>query len=170
MKKFTNARIYRQQDNTTSEIVVDNGVIKQIGKDLAKADEEIDLRGHLVVPPYVDPHLHLDYVYTGRSEGATNTSGTLFEGIERWHEVKKTQTHEDARERALKGIEEEVSKGVQFIRTHIDVDDPKLTGLKVMLELREQLKDNASSSRTTSPSRSSRSRRRGCTPTKAATR
>jgi cytosine deaminase len=141
MKKFTNARIYRQHDEV-SEILVDKGVIKQIGKGLPKADEEIDLRSHLVVPPYVDPHLHLDYVYTARSEGATNTSGTLFEGIARWHDVKKTQTLEDARARALKGIREAVSRGVQFIRTHIDVDDPKLTGLKAMLEIREQLKDN----------------------------
>lgn len=31
---------------------------------------------------------------------------------------------------------------MQFIRTHIDVDDPKLTGLKAMLEIREELKDN----------------------------
>ena len=68
MKKFTNARIYRQHDEA-SEILVDKGVIKQIGKDLPKADEEIDLRGHLVVPPYVDPHLHLDYVYTGAQRG-----------------------------------------------------------------------------------------------------
>jgi len=141
MKKFTNARIYRQHEEA-SEILVDKGVITQVGKGLPKADEEIDLRGHLVVPPYVDPHLHLDYVYTARSEGATNTSGTLFEGIARWHDVKKTQTLEDARARALRGIREEVSKGVQFIRTHIDVDDPKLTGLKAMLEIREQLKDN----------------------------
>lgn len=141
MKKFTNARIYRQHDKV-SEILVDKGVIQQIGENLPKADEEIDLRGRLVVPPYVDPHLHLDYVYTGGSEAAANATGTLFEGIERWHEVKKTQTLEDARERALRGIEEEVSKGVQFIRTHIDVDDPKLTGLKAMLEIREQLKDN----------------------------
>ncbi|MDR4503806.1 MAG: cytosine deaminase [Candidatus Scalindua sp.] len=141
MKKFTNALIYRQHDEV-SEILVDKGVIKQIGKNLPKADEEIDLGGRLVVPPYVDPHLHLDYVYTARSEGAKNTSGTLFEGIARWHDVKKTQTLEDARERALKGIQEEVSKGVQFIRTHIDVDDPKLTGLKAMLEVREQLKGN----------------------------
>lgn len=141
MKKFTNARIYRQHDEI-SEILVDKGMIQQIGSNLADADEVIDLGGRLVVPPYVDPHLHLDYVYTGRSEGAMNTTGTLFEGIERWHDVKKTQTPEDARERALKGIEEEVSRGVQFIRTHIDVDDPKLTGLKVMLELREELADN----------------------------
>lgn len=141
MKKFTNARIYRQHDEV-SEILVDKGVIKQIGKSLPKADEEIDLGGRLVVPPYVDPHLHLDYVYTGSGEGAANTSGTLFEGIARWHDVKKTQTLEDAKERALKGIREEVSKGVQFIRTHIDVCDPGLTGLKAMLEIREQLKDN----------------------------
>ena len=140
MKKFTNVRIYRQHDEV-NEILVDKGVIKQIGKKLPCVEEEIDLQGRLAVPPYVDAHLHLDYVYTAQSEGAVNTSGTLFEGIARWHDVKRTQTLEDARERALKGIKEEVSRGVQFIRTHIDVCDPKLTGLKAMLEIREQLKD-----------------------------
>lgn len=140
MKKFINANIYRNDE--ASEILVENGVIKQIGKNLPKAEEEIDLKGRLVVPPYVDAHLHLDYVYTGQNDGAKNDTGTLFEGIARWHDVKKHQTYEDAKERALKGIQEEVSKGVQFIRTHIDVDDPKLTGLKAMLEIREELKDN----------------------------
>lgn len=141
MKKFTNARIYRQHGEA-SEILVENGVITQVGAGLPEAAEEIDLGGRLVVPPYVDPHLHLDYAYTARNEGAANSSGTLFEGIARWHDVKKTQTIEDVKERALKGIREEVSKGVQFIRTHIDVCDPELTGLKAMLEIREQLKDN----------------------------
>ena len=141
MKKFTNARIYKGQ-NGTSEILVEKGKIRQIGTDLPETDEVIDLKGRLVVPPYVDAHLHLDYVFTGSGDEATNTSGTLFEGIARWHDVKKSQTREDARERALKGIREEVSKGVQFIRTHVDVDDPKLTGLKAMLELREELAEN----------------------------
>ena len=66
MKKFTNARIYRQHQEP-SEILVDKGMIQQIGKNLPQADEEIDLKGRLVVPPYVDPHLHLDYVYTGQA-------------------------------------------------------------------------------------------------------
>ncbi|MFC6668295.1 amidohydrolase family protein [Deinococcus radiopugnans] len=110
MKKFTQARIYRQHDEV-NEILVDRGVIRQIGPHLPGADEEIDLQGRLVVPPYVDAHLHLDYVYTGGKAGARNTSGTLFEGIARWHDVKKTQTLEDARERALRGIQEEVSRG-----------------------------------------------------------
>lgn len=140
MKKYVNATIYRNDE--ASEILVEKGVIRAIGRNLPAAPEEIDLKGRLVVPPYVDAHLHLDYVYTGGAPGAKNDTGTLFEGIARWHEVKKHQTFEDAKARALKGIQEEVSKGVQFIRTHIDVDDPKLTGLKAMLELREELKDN----------------------------
>lgn len=140
MKKYFNAQIYRYGDE--SEILVDKGTIKQIGNNLPQADEEIDLKGRLVVPPYVDSHLHLDYVYTGNDPGGLNKTGTLFEGIERWRDVKKGQSVEDVKERALRGIGEEVSKGVQFIRTHIDVDDPELNGLKAMLELREQLKDN----------------------------
>lgn len=140
MKKFINANIYR--NSGASEILVEDGVIRAIGSNLPAADEVVDLKGKLVVPPYVDAHLHLDYVYTGNSADAKNDSGTLFEGIARWYDVKKTQTLEDAKERALKGIQEEVSKGVQFIRTHIDVCDPNLTGLKAMLEIREQLKDN----------------------------
>lgn len=140
MKKFINANIYRNSDAT--EILVDKGVIKAIGSNLPEADEVIDLKGRLVVPPYVDAHLHLDYVYTGQQAGAKNDSGTLFEGIARWHDIKSNQTFADAKQRALKGIQEEVSKGVQFIRTHIDVCDPNLTGLKAMLEVREELKDN----------------------------
>lgn len=140
MKKFVNAHIYG--NSNASEILIENGIIREIGTDLPSAEEETDLKGRLVVPPYVDAHLHLDYVYTGSSTGAKNNTGTLFEGIARWHDVKKHQTFADAKERALKGIHEEVSRGVQFIRTHIDVCDPELTGLKAMLEVREQLQDN----------------------------
>lgn len=140
MKKFVNARIYRHGDD--SEILVEDGKIKHIGTALPQADQEIDLQGRLVVPPYVDSHLHLDYVYTGQDEGGANLSGTLFEGIDRWRNIKKDQSIEDVKERALRGIREEVSQGVQFIRTHVDVTDPKLTGLKALLELREALKDN----------------------------
>lgn len=138
-KKFFNAKIYRNESAT--EMVVEDGQIVQVGKDLPACEAQVDLEGKLVLPPYVDPHLHLDYVYTGRNDGGKIKSGTLFEGIARWHEIKKSQTLEDAKARALRAIREEMSQGVQYIRTHIDVTDPKLTGLKAMLELREELKD-----------------------------
>ncbi|MDP9806225.1 cytosine deaminase [Trueperella bonasi] len=138
--KFTNLSVYRQPD--AKEILVEDGTFKQFGTNLPDADETVDLGGKLVVPPYVDSHLHLDYVYTGRDDDAAdNVSGTLFEGIARWSHIKKNHTVEDVKRRALRGIRDEMIHGVQYIRTHVDVTDPELTGLKAMLELREEIKD-----------------------------
>lgn len=139
-KKFFNANIYR--NDTASEIMVDNGRIIQIGTNLPKCVEEIDLQGKLVLPPYVDPHLHLDYVYTLSELGQEGAgSGTLFEAIELWPKFKETLTVESVRRLAMKGIKDEVSQGVQHIRTHIDVTDPNFTALKTMLEIKEDLKE-----------------------------
>ncbi len=139
-KKFFNAKIYR--NDSASEILVENGKIAQIGTNLPACEEEIDLGGKLVLPPYVDPHLHLDYVYTLSELGQEGAgSGTLFEAIELWPRFKETLTVESVKRLAMKGIRDEVSQGVQHIRTHIDVTDPKFTALKAMLEMKEELKD-----------------------------
>ncbi|MDD2528858.1 MAG: amidohydrolase family protein [Lentimicrobiaceae bacterium] len=139
-KKFYNARFYR--NDTATEMIVENGKISQIGTNLPKCEEEIDLGGKLVLPPYVDPHLHLDYVYTLSELGQEGAgSGTLFEAIELWPKFKETLTVESVKRLAMKGIKDEVSQGVQHIRTHIDVTDPKFTALKAMLEMKEELKD-----------------------------
>jgi len=38
-------------------------------------------------------------------------------------------------------MKQEILTGVQHIRTHVDVTDPKLTALQAMLKLREEVKD-----------------------------
>ena len=124
------------------DLLVEEGKFTAIAPHIeADAAETIDLGGRLVVPPYVDPHLHLDYVYTARGEGATNGTGTLFEGIQRWSETKAGASSEEIKRRARQAVREEVRAGVQYIRTHADVTDPNLTALKELLELREELKD-----------------------------
>ena len=139
-KKFFNAKIYR--NDSATEMIVENGRITHIGTNLPNCDEEIDLNGKLVLPPYVDPHLHLDYVYTLSELGQEGAgSGTLFEAIELWPQFKKTLTVESVKRLAMKGIKDEVSQGVQHIRTHIDVTDPNFTALKAMLEMKQELKD-----------------------------
>lgn len=138
-KKYFNAKFYR--NDAATELIVENGKITQIGTHLPKCEKEIDLGGKLVLPPYVDPHLHLDYVYTLSELGQEGAgSGTLFEAIELWPKFKETLTIESVKRLALKGIKDEVSQGVQHIRTHIDVTDPKFTALKAMLEMKEELK------------------------------
>lgn len=86
-KKFVNAVVYKHDD--ASEILVEDGKIAAIGSNLAEADEVIDLGGRLVLPPYVDSHLHLDYYFTGQDEEIKNESGTLFEAIDLWNVYKK---------------------------------------------------------------------------------
>src|SRR5690554_6367877 len=117
-KKYFNAKVYRNDEAT--EMIVENGKITQIGKNVPKYEEEIDLGGKLVLPPYVDPHLHLDYVYTLSELGNEGAgSGTLFEAIELRPKFEDTLTDESVKKLAIIGIYDEVSLGVQHIRTHI---------------------------------------------------
>lgn len=101
------------------------------------AEGDLDAAGNLVVPPFVEPHIHLDATLTA-GEPAWNMSGTLFEGIERWAERKALVTHEDTKRRARKTIDMLVDHGIQHVRTHVDVTDPTLAALKAMLEVREE--------------------------------
>ena len=135
---YKNVRLKGKKD--LIDILVEDGVFKKIGNNI-QGDKAVDLNGNLVLPPYVDPHIHLDYVFTARKDGALNGTGTLFEGIQRWSETKSDLTIEEIKERAKLGIKKEMLNGVQFIRTHADVTDPSLISLKALLELREELKD-----------------------------
>jgi len=101
------------------------------------SDGDIDAASNLVVPPFIEPHIHLDATLTA-GEPAWNMSGTLFEGIERWGERKALVTHEDTKARAKKTIDMLVEHGIQHVRTHVDVTDPTLSALKSMLEVREE--------------------------------
>lgn len=104
----------------------------------AEANEgDIDAASNLVVPPFIEPHIHLDATLTA-GQPAWNMSGTLFEGIERWGERKALVTHEDTKARAKKTIDMLVDHGIQHVRTQVDVTDPTLSALKSMIEVREE--------------------------------
>ncbi len=134
-----NAKL-RNNDNLV-DILIENGIITKIEENIEVANEEIiDAKGFLVIPPFIEPHIHLDTTLTA-GEPKWNESGTLFEGIERWSERKEFLTIEDVKTRARKAITWQIANGIQFIRTHVDTTDPNLTAIKAMVELREELRD-----------------------------
>lgn len=137
---FQNARIENAKE--TSDIRVTEGRFQAIAPHLAPLENEeiIDLGGKLVLPPFVESHVHLDTCLTA-GEPVWNMSGTLFEGIECWSKRKDLLTPEDIRTRVNQAARMYAKNGVQFIRTHVDVTDPELTALKTMLELKKELKD-----------------------------
>lgn len=99
---------------------------------------ELDAEQGLVVPPFVEPHIHLDTTQTA-GQPAWNQSGTLFEGIERWAERKAQLTHDDVKQRAWQTLKWQIANGIQHVRSHVDVSDPTLTALKAMLEVRQEV-------------------------------
>lgn len=122
------------------QILCQGGVIRAIepmSTQLLSA-RELDGEQGLVIPPFIEPHIHLDTTQTA-GEPSWNLSGTLFEGIERWAERKALLTHEDVKQRAIHTLKWQIANGIQFVRTHVDVSDPNLVALKAMLEVREEM-------------------------------
>lgn len=99
----------------------------------------LDANNSLVLPPFCEPHIHLDTTQTA-GQPNWNRSGTLFEGIERWSERKAKLSHEDVKQRALKTLKWQIAQGIQFVRSHVDVSDPNLIALKAMLEVKEEMR------------------------------
>ena len=124
------------------DIRVTDGRFDKIGSGIEPmpGEEVKDYGGKLALPPFVESHVHLDTCLTA-GQPRWNMSGTLFEGIERWEERKETLTREDVRERVNKVIRMQAANGVQYVRTHVDINDPDLTALQEILELREEVRD-----------------------------
>lgn len=130
------------QTGETVCIRVADGKFDAIAPELSPfAGEEVrNCNGKLALPPFVESHVHLDTCLTA-GHPRWNLSGTLFEGIQCWEEYKPFLTKDDVKERAKRAIRMQVSNGIQYIRTHVDINDPELTALKAMLELREEVRD-----------------------------
>ena len=138
-----NAKLYGQKGNW--DIEVREGIIQTIKPATGTGESSdlniINLNGKIVLPPYVEPHIHLDYVLTAGTP-RWNQSGSVFEGIEIWSERKQmvNETKKDIKERALKAIKMQLKHGIQHVRTHVDVSDPTLKGLEALLEVKEEIK------------------------------
>ena len=122
------------------QIAMQDGLIARIEPATTSEydSQALDGAGGLAVPPFVEPHIHLDTALTA-GEPAWNLSGTLFEGIERWSERKQLLSVDDVKKRAVTALQWQVAQGIQHVRTHVDVTDPQLVALKAMLEVRSEI-------------------------------
>ncbi len=134
-----NARIENAEE--LQDIRYENGVFTEIGTIAPlEGKEELDLQGKLVLPPFIESHVHLDTCLTA-GDPVWNRSGTLFEGIECWSKRKDKLTKEDIKERVNRVARMYAANGIQHIRTHVDVTDPTLMAMETMLELKHELKE-----------------------------
>lgn len=145
---ITNATLRGREG--TWDVQIDNGVFRSItraqktGKEHGPAagPDSIDADGRMLVEPFVDAHVHLDYANT-MGQPRVNQSGTLFEAIEIMGERKEKGlvNFDDIYRNALTAARSEAANGTGFIRSQVDVTDPDLTALKAVLQLRDDVKD-----------------------------
>ena len=118
----------RLAENGTSEcdIGVDNGKIAAVEPSLSVDAETLDLNGRLVVPGFVESHIHLDKACI--LDRCKSREGTLSEAISEVAAAKKNFTIEDIRARAVRTLEKCIIQGTTRIRAHLEVDP--VIGLK----------------------------------------
>ena len=123
------------------DIAIEAGRIVAIAPQIAAIGQsELDLKGKLVSPPFVESHVHLDSALTA-GQPRWNQSGTLFEGIEIWRDRKQDLSLEDVKDRAIQTLKQQAMQGVLYVRSHVDVSEANLVALKALLEVRQQVKD-----------------------------
>ena len=104
------------------DVLVEDGTDRR-GRAAASAgstDDQVDAAGGLLLPAYVDTHIHLDKVLI-RDQLAEH-DGTLRGAIDAIHAAKRAYTVEDVRRRARAVIEASVLTGTTRLRSHVDVD------------------------------------------------
>jgi cytosine/creatinine deaminase len=125
---------------TGIDLGIKDGKFASIGEKL-KGDTtaEMDASGHLVTPPFVDAHFHLDATLALGLEGRFNESGTLAEGIAIWSHLRGRISAENFHGRAMAYCDLAVSQGLLAIRSHVDVTDPSLRAVEVLLDVKKQV-------------------------------
>jgi cytosine deaminase len=124
---------------TAIDIGIKDGKIVTVEpKIAATAGREIDARGQLVTPPFVDSHFHMDSTLS-LGQPRLNEGGTLLEGIQLWSELKPHLTVEAIKNRARDLCHWAIARGTLVIRSHVDVCDDRLLAVDALLEIRREM-------------------------------
>jgi cytosine deaminase len=116
-----NARL-AQRDGTPAavDIGIAGGRIAAIAEHIDDVAGAIDIGGRLVVPGFVETHIHLDKACI--LDRFVPERGTLDEAIAQVGEAKKAFTEDDVHARASRAIERAIVQGTTHLRTHVEVD------------------------------------------------
>lgn len=107
-------------DGARVDIGIDAGKVVAIAASLQAVGPEIDLQHRLVLPGFVETHLHLDKSCI--LERCHIEHGTLQEAISEVSRLKRGFSEDDVFERASRTLEKAIVQGTTHVRTHVEVD------------------------------------------------
>jgi len=126
-----NARL----DSVVVDLGIRDGRFAAIGPDLGAGE---DLGGRLVIPGFVETHVHLD---KSCILDRCSSEGTLADAIAEVAAAKKAFTEDDVYARAKGTLEKAILQGATRMRTHVEID-PRI-GLRSFHAIRRLKADYA---------------------------
>ena len=116
----------------------DGRIVEVAPRVQGEAGQELDARGQLVTPPFIDSHFHMDATLSA-GQPRHNRSGTLLEGIEIWADLKLSLSADNIKARARELCQWAIAKGNLAIRSHVDICDPALTAVDALLDIKREM-------------------------------
>ena len=137
---LTNARL---ADGHLVDIELAGGRITRIGatEGHAPGPGALDLCGKLVVPGFVDGHVHLDKTLLGLPFQPHRSGATVAERID-IEKIILREIHLPVEARARRLVDQLSRFGTVALRSHVDIDtDWRLSNLTAILRVREEVRD-----------------------------
>jgi len=123
---------YLRKQNDIYDIGIKDGIIIEISKKIDnKSENEIDVDGKFVSPPFVDTHTHMDKSYTAIGERFPkyNDSSYIIDvPVSREKNINiglkyfENAPIEEIERHILKHIHNQILNGTLYARTHVDID------------------------------------------------
>lgn len=130
----------RDIDGRTIGIRCTGGAIAGIGPDVTGPDA-VDCGGRLVLPAFVEPHVHLDKTLWGETWQPGHRAEKLRDYIDNERRVLSANTTAPE-ERAARLLSQMLRHGTTAVRSHVDVaPDIGLAHVEAMMRLREAWRD-----------------------------
>ena len=137
MTTFTNLR---DMNGGTIGIRCQGGRIAAVGPDVT-APDAVDGEGRLVLPAFVEPHVHLDKTLWGEPWQPGKRAARLRDYIENERRVLSANTT-PPEDRAARLLAQMLASGTTAVRSHIDIaPDMGLTHVEAMMRLRDAWSD-----------------------------
>jgi cytosine/creatinine deaminase len=109
---------------STGEVIdlhIDGGQVTSVGSGGgAVLDERLEAHRGLILPAFIDTHIHLDKALTRAA--MRDPDGSLTGAVESTQAAKRAYSVDDVRRRAKEVIQASVLTGATRLRSHVDVD------------------------------------------------
>jgi cytosine deaminase len=117
------------------DVAIRDGVIERIGPDLdARAADTLDVTDRLVLPGFVESHIHPDKAYIADRTQGLRAGGPTPQTLVA--ELKRAFTVDDVYARARRVLELAVRHGCTAMRAHVEIDEfVELRGVEALRRL-----------------------------------